>query len=103
MIMGASFAGHRVGVADGSFPYTTLSTDFLVAATSLTAARAITLSSGVAGRMWVFKDESGNCSATNTITITPASGTIDGFTSVTINVPYGVARIYTDGTNYFTE
>lgn len=63
---------------------------------------AITLpaSAGNTGRVLDIKDESG-AAATNNITITPASGTIDGATSLTLNINYGSYRIYCNGTNWF--
>jgi hypothetical protein len=39
--------------------------------------------------------------STGNVTITPASGTINGATSLTI-FPGGTAQVWTDGTNYFT-
>jgi hypothetical protein len=88
-------------VADAN--YVTTSTDYRVSYTSITADRNVTLSGGVPGREWLIKDQSGNCAVSRAIIITPTLGTIDGVVSATINVPYGVARVYTDGTNYFTE
>jgi hypothetical protein len=54
------------------------------------------------GQEFVVKDESGSCSVTNTITISPSSGTIDGSASKVINTAYGSQRVYSNGTNLFT-
>ncbi len=40
--------------------------------------------------------------ATNNITVTPQTGTIDGAANVVINTNYGSVRTYSDGTNWFT-
>ncbi len=82
---------------------TTLSaTDFLIAYTSLTATRAVTLPSAtsVAGQHFVIKDESGSAGSF-VITIV---GTVDGVINpVAVNTAYGKFRIYSNGTGWFTE
>ena len=92
----------RVAVADVAYAATT--SDTLIAYTSITAARVVTLlaASTVPGRQLVVKDESGLASGTLTITVTPASGTIDGAASKVVNTAYGVLRVYSNGTNWFT-
>lgn len=88
----------RTTVADTA--YTVLSTDYLVAYTSLTATRAVTLptASTVTNQSFIIKDEAGTA-GTNNITIT---GTVDGATNKTISTAFGVLRIYSNGTAYFT-
>ena len=57
----------------------------------------------VKGKEVIIKDQSGLASITNTITVVPLGGkTIDGEASLEIDIAYGVLRIYSDGTNYFT-
>ena len=59
---------------------------------------------GNAGQSWIIKDESGGA-ATHNITIKTAGGTIDGVaggTGKVINTAYGILRVYSNGTNYFT-
>jgi len=58
----------------------------------------------VAGKVIYIKDESGLAdAAANKITIdTQGAETIDGVASITIIVAYGAARLYSDGTNWFT-
>lgn len=100
----------RTAVADAN--YAILVTDAIVAYSSLTAARTVTIpavatatANITAGqvRKFVIKDESGNCSAVNTITISGVN--IDGAASYIINLPYGSVEIYTvsGGSAYFTR
>lgn len=57
----------------------------------------------VVGRLFIIKDESGNASNPNPITIATQGGqTIDGVASVNITVAYGVMRLYSNGTNLFS-
>lgn len=98
VIFGGRINGHRVSVADTN--YTVLITDFIVAFTSLTANRNVTLpvpTAALNGWVFLIKDESGTA-GTNSIVLI---GTVDGG-SVSITANYGVARIYCNGTAYFT-
>lgn len=90
-------------VADAN--YTALTTDMIVSYTSISAARVLTLPSvsAASGRSITIKDQSGSCSITNTITITPASGNIDGAGTLVLNSSYGKATVYSNGTNWFTR
>ena len=77
----------------------------LIGVTDTTVGRTITIQTSdiVAGRLFIIKDESGAASNPNPITIaTQAAETIDGVSSVQIKVPYGVVRLYSDGTNLFS-
>lgn len=101
-VINGAFVPHRITVAD--VPYVTLITDYLIAYSSITASRAVTLTvTGVqVNQQFIIKDESGNAGVVNTIVITPASGTIDGAANKTINAAYGELRVYFNGTNFFT-
>lgn len=80
--------------------YTVLATDTIVAYTTLTAARTVTLPSAgsvPAGKQFAIKDESGNCSVSNTLTI---SGTIDGASNIVLNTAYASLRLYSNGTSW---
>ena len=76
----------------------------LIAVTNTAAPRTITLSDAdkIDCKEIDIKDESGGA-GTNNITISPQSGTIDGAASVVISANYGVARVYSNGTNWFTR
>lgn len=101
---GAQFV-HRTTVADAA--YTTLTSDYIVAYTSLSAARTVTgttTGSTTSAYTLVIKDESGSASIANAITFTPSSGNVDGVSSkVIINQPYQAVTLYCNGTNWFTE
>lgn len=78
--------------------------EIIVGVTNTGAARTITLDTDdvADGRVVIVKDESGGA-GTNNITIdTEGSETIDGVASIDITVDYGVLRVYSDGTNWFT-
>jgi hypothetical protein len=55
---------------------------------TLTGAGTMTLPTATAGQRIVLKDCSGAMSATNTLTITPTSGNIDGQANFVMNTPY---------------
>lgn len=78
----------RIVTASGAITMTT--TDNIVIVNKTTgAATAVTLpASPVVGRCATVKDGKGD-SASNAITISPASGTIDGAANVVINVAFG--------------
>jgi hypothetical protein len=100
--------GQIVNRTPVSTNYTILASDYIVAYTSTSSAFAATLptaTAGNAGQEWVVKDESGGA-ATHNITVKTAGGTIDGVaggTGLVINTNYGVLRVYSNGTNYFTR
>lgn len=60
----------------------------------------VTLPAQVSGRSVTIKDKSG-AAASNNITVTPASGTIDGSSTKLINTNYGSLTLVSDGTNWF--
>lgn len=90
----------RTAVADAA--YTATIANQIIAYTSLSAARVVTLPavSTTAGLQFTVKDESGSCSVSNTITVTPASGTVDGASTYVLCAPYGSVTLYSDGTNW---
>ncbi len=94
--------GHvqRTTVSDAA--YTALVTDHLIAYTTLTAPRTVTLPAANVGQMIVVKDESGQA-GTQTITVAAPTGeTIDGAASVNLATNYGVLRVYSSGAAWFT-
>lgn len=76
----------------------------LIAVTDTSAPRTITLSDNdkIAGKEIEIKDESGGA-GTNNITIQAQTGTIDGAASVLITANYGILRVYSDGSNWFSR
>lgn len=91
----------RVEVDDAA--YTVTSSDFLVVYTALSAGRTVTLPTSIAnsGRVIIIADEAGGAAADN-ITIDPeGAATIEGNATLAIAADYGVARLYSDGTNWF--
>jgi hypothetical protein len=61
---------------------------------------ALTLPAVASGKKIIIKDESG-AAITNNITITPATGTIDGASNIILNISYGAYTLYSNGTNWF--
>jgi hypothetical protein len=99
------FVGNVTNVTTAT--YTQLSTDYCILSSySTTGAVSITLVSAPAtGTMIKIKDISGN-SGTNPITVTPASGLIDGASTLVIgalsgHAGYGYANLIYNGTNWF--
>ncbi|OQP57958.1 hypothetical protein A3860_39580 [Niastella vici] len=85
--------------------YSALTSDYLIALTSLTAPRTITLPAANAmnNHILIVKDESG-AAGTNNITINvTAGGSIDGASSKVINNNYGVIEVYSNGSQWFTK
>jgi hypothetical protein len=98
--LNSSFAVYRTSTAAS----VSSAGQVIIGVTDTTAARTITLStSDVApGRIIIIKDESGGA-ATHNITINTQGGqTIDNVSSVTITANYGVVRVYSDGSKWFT-
>jgi Major tropism determinant N-terminal domain len=100
----ATFANQRTPVSDAA--YSALVTDRLVAYTALTAARVVSLPAAASyppGQALTVADESGACSATDTITLSPSgSDTINGATSAAISTAYGYVALESNGSNAWT-
>ncbi len=94
----------RTAIADAA--YSALPTDRIVAYSSLTAARAVTLPAAAnypTGARLMVVDETGACSSANTITVTRAgSDLIDGQTTTVINSSYGFVGLESDGISKWT-
>lgn len=99
-----SFGSARTAVSDAA--YTALTTDRSIAYVTLSAARVVTLPAAASyptGTPLVVFDESGSCSATNTITLLCAgTDTLDGATSAVISSPYGYLALQSNGANKWT-
>jgi hypothetical protein len=104
-LSGLRFGRARPGVVTVTSSYTITDSDqvtVLLVDTNL--ARTITLPPvATAGRLLFVKDKTGSA-ATNNITVTRAAptATIDGVTSKTISTTYGVLRLISDGSNWYT-
>lgn len=82
---------------------TLANTDYLIAYTAITAARAVTLpdASTCKNQHFIIKDESGSVTSTFKITFV---GVVDGATNPdAVAAAYGVKRIYSNGSNWFSE
>jgi len=93
----------RTAVNDAG--YSALTSDYLIAFTSLTAPRTITLpaASDMNNHILIVKDECG-AAGTNNITINvTAGGSIDGASSKVINSNYGFIEVYSNGSQWFTK
>ncbi len=97
-------ANTRTQVSDGN--YTVLTTDRTIAYITLTGARTVSLpaaSTFPTGTRLLVMDESGACSATDTITLSAAGAdTIDGAASAVINSAYGYIALQSNGLNKWT-
>lgn len=104
MVANQAFAVGRVAVIDA--PHNSTGRETIIAYTSLTAARVVTLigtnqASWGDGQMVIIKDESGSCSPTNTITVQVASGgLIDGAATVVLSSAYASLRLYIGNNQY---
>lgn len=99
----ATVGGFIVGRTGVISNFTAIS-EVIIGVTDTSAARTITLATSATedGKLIIIKDESG-AAGTNNITIQGEGGeTIDGAATKTINTNYGVLRVFSNGTNWFT-
>ena len=81
--------------------YTVLSSDALIAVTAVSAPFTISLPTvPIENQLYFIKDESGNVSSLNTLTIDGNGNNIDGVSSVLARLPYYSAALYWDGTQW---
>lgn len=96
---------HVKSVADAAYTLDTWQSldgcnDLVIAYTSLTAARTVTLPAAAAGNTWryiIIKDESGNAGTYN-ISVNVAVVGLGAGPTVVVNTAYGVRRLYSNGT-----
>lgn len=72
--------------------------------TNLTSPRVITIPNASLynpGKILIVKDETGSLTTTNTLTVIPAAGNIEGAASIVMTQPYGSVTLYTDGANWY--
>lgn len=96
----------KTNVSDANYGTSAITSDYIVAFTSLTAARTATIStededSGTATqpRVMIFKDESGSAATYNITISLESGGTIDGAANFVIDQPYQSVTIYLNGSN----
>ena len=94
----------RTAVADAA--YSALTTDRLIAYTSLSAARVVTLCAAAAyptGARLMIVDESGACSAAKTITVTPnGSDRSTARRAYVVEAAYAGVELESNGANAWT-
>lgn len=104
--VGAAVAAVTARTQVNDAAYAVLATDRTVAVIALSTARIITLpaaSTYPAGATLTIVDESGACSATNTISIArTGSDTINGATSAVLSTPYAYLALESNGFNKWT-
>lgn len=81
------------------YPYTTLTTDYVILIDTGSARTINLISSPVTGTTYRIKDNVGSAAANN-ITVTPAAGTIDGAASLIINSNWGSVDVVYNGTSW---
>lgn len=102
---GISIPNNIIEVSGSSYTYNPtddLSEVILAVSYTVSGAVAISLDANVINKNTriIIKDTGGNATANN-ITITPASGTIDGDASLVLSTDYDSVTLFTDGTNFF--
>ena len=91
---------HRRTTAATSF--TASSDHYIIGVTSVPTSIELNATSFTNGQVLLIKDESGNASSTNSITLSAsATQTIDGEGEVFIESPFGALHLYTNGSNWF--
>jgi hypothetical protein len=94
-----SIIGYSI-TTPGSYPYTANPTDGIILVNTSSSANTINLpSSPTNGLPLYIKDNSGNA-VTHNITLSPASGNIDGSASYVMNTNYGCATVVYSGTQW---
>ena len=83
----------------GAYPYTTLTTDYVILVDTASARTINLVATPVTGTTYRIKDNVGT-GAANNITITPAAGTIDGVASFAINTNWGSVDVTYNGTSW---
>lgn len=86
-------------ISPGAYPYTTLTTDFVILVDTSVARTINLIATPVTGTTYRIKDNVGTA-ATFNITITPAAGTIDGAASLVVNSNWGSVDVCYNGTSW---
>ncbi len=90
----------RTTVADVSYAVT--ATDYIVAYTSLSTGRTVTLPTavGIGNRIYIIIDETGTANTNNITVATTSSQTINGAATKVINSAFGSLKVYSNGANW---
>ena len=83
----------------GAYPYTTLTTDYLILVDTSSGRTIIPLGSPTKGQTYIIKDNVGSAAANN-ITVTPSGKNIDGAASYAVQSNYGSIMIIYNGTEW---
>lgn len=95
--------GSIVRVTDVTTNYTASISDYIINYTTVNVFVTCTLPDNAPkGTVYIIKDVSGFCSASNPICVKATTDNIDGTGSYKINVPYGKMGFLSDGANWFT-
>jgi hypothetical protein len=78
-------------------------TDVSVARTCIISTEDIQSASPLSPRYFTIKDESGQVTPTNTITVSGETGNIDGSSNIVLSAPYSSLELYSDGTNLWIK
>jgi len=82
--------------------YTASTADYILGVTSVPVTILMDATSFAEGQVVVVKDESGNASSSDPITLNAsASQTVDGLGSVEIESAHGAVFVYSNGSNWF--
>ena len=107
-LSGAAQVCKKTNVADANYGTSALTTDSIVAWTSLSVARTATIStededSGTAAlpRVMTFKDQTGSAASYNITISLESGGNIDGAATYVLNKPYQFVALEIDGTNAY--
>jgi len=99
----------KTNVADAAYGTSAITSDYIVAWTSISAARAAVIStededSGTATlpRVMIFKDQTGSTASYNITISLESGGSIDGAATYILNKPYQFVVLEIDGTNAWT-
>jgi hypothetical protein len=104
----ATQKARKIARGGKSASYTATGADDLIAYSTLSAPRTVTLpdattvASSTSAQLIEVKDETGNAATSNITIATTGGQTIDGASTAVINTAYGSITFYTNGTNWFT-
>ena len=97
--LSCGFRRRRTAISNAN--HTVTASQSVIDMTGLNAARVITGPAAVDGAIVTIENSDGTASVTNTLTFTPATGTVNGAAShVGVNAAYGSCTYHCNGTNW---